>query len=58
MSLRILHVAVIDQITKAIRAFWWNGNLGQNKGFKLLSWDTIATPKDLGCTGICHFEIS
>lgn len=52
MSLCMLLMAIINHITKIIRDFWWHGNQNHNKGFKLISWDTIATLKDYGGTGI------
>ncbi|GMI77374.1 hypothetical protein HRI_001406700 [Hibiscus trionum] len=50
MSCYLLPQNIIDDITMSIRRYWWFGR-SNKRGWPLLSWDSLCTPKNVGGLG-------
>ncbi|KAL4340650.1 hypothetical protein GQ457_08G025240 [Hibiscus cannabinus] len=60
MSCYLLPRTITDRITSSMRRYWWSGKLSE-RGWPLLAWDKICTPKNAGGLGLRdlrHFNIA
>ncbi|KAL4340013.1 hypothetical protein GQ457_08G033300 [Hibiscus cannabinus] len=51
MSCYLLPHTITDRITSSMRRYWWSGKLSE-RGWPLLAWDKICTPKNAGGLGL------
>ncbi|KAL4298146.1 hypothetical protein GQ457_12G019110 [Hibiscus cannabinus] len=51
MSCYLLPRTITDRITSSMRRYWWSGKLSE-RGWPLLAWDKICTPKNAGGMGL------
>ncbi|KAL4348123.1 hypothetical protein GQ457_17G009920 [Hibiscus cannabinus] len=51
MSCYLLPRTITDRITSSMRRYWWSGKLSE-RGWPLLAWDKICTPKNAGGLGL------
>ncbi|KAL4352786.1 hypothetical protein GQ457_06G015250 [Hibiscus cannabinus] len=51
MSCYLLPRSITDRITSSMRRYWWSGQLSV-RGWPLLAWDKICTPKNAGGLGL------
>ncbi|KAL4295395.1 hypothetical protein GQ457_12G013690 [Hibiscus cannabinus] len=51
MSCYLLPRTITDCITSSMRRYWWSGKLSE-RGWPLLAWDKICTPKNAGGLGL------
>ncbi|KAL4375950.1 hypothetical protein GQ457_02G034330 [Hibiscus cannabinus] len=51
MTCYLLPRIIIDRITSSMRRYWWTGKANE-RGWALMAWDTICTPKNAGGLGL------
>ncbi|KAL4342320.1 hypothetical protein GQ457_08G033220 [Hibiscus cannabinus] len=50
MSCYLLPRTIIDHIVRSMRRYWWSGN-NKDRGWPLIAWDCICSPKAAGGLG-------